>query len=159
MKKFLAATAVALVILGSAIAQESTPGAKPEPVPSSDPTAKSGDDTHAKHEMPAGVLKTKLDRGEPVIVIDARGSVGKEMLKCAIHVPSGKIGDWAKDKDTSMVVVTYCTCAHDEAAASAVKKLRKLGFTNAFVLAGGMAAAKRAGIPSAPPPSKEPSTD
>ena len=147
-RNVLAAAAVALVAAGSALAQGAMAGHDHGAM------MKTADVASAKNEMSATDLKAKLDKGDKVVVIDARTNVGTEMIKGALHVPVVNIADWAKDKDKSTVVVTYCTCPHDEAAAAEVKQLRDLGFTNAFVLAGGMSAAKAAGMQTAPPPAQ-----
>ena len=100
----------------------------------------------AKPQMTAKDLKARLVKGEKVIIIDARHDLGGEILKGAIHVPSDKLDDWAKDADKGAVIVTYCTCPHDEAADAEVRKLREMGFKNAYALSGGMDAARAAGI-------------
>ena len=100
----------------------------------------------AKQQMTAKDLKAKLDNGEKVIIIDARHELGGQIIKGAIHVPSDKLDAWAKDADKSSVIVTYCTCPHDEAADAEMLKLLQMGFKNAFSLTGGMDAARAAGI-------------
>ena len=96
--------------------------------------------------MTAPELKTRLDKGEKVIIIDARHEVGGEIIKGALHIPSDKLEAWAKDADKNAVIVTYCTCPHDEAADAEVVKLLQMGFKNAYSLTGGMDAARKAGI-------------
>ena len=152
MKQVLTATAVTLFTVGAAFAQ-GTMAPKTDAMAGHDhdAMAKAGDVANVKNEMTATDLKAKLDKGDKIVVIDARGNVGNEMIKGAIHVPVAQIGEWAKGKDKATWVVTYCTCPHDEAAAAEVKQLRDLGFTNAFVLAGGMNAAKTAGMSTGAP--------
>jgi rhodanese-related sulfurtransferase len=100
----------------------------------------------ANQHMTATELKSRLDKGEKVIIIDARHELGGQILKGAIHVPSDKLDAWAKDADKKAVIVTYCTCPHDEAADAEMLKLLQMGFKNAYSLAGGMDAARAAGI-------------
>src|SRR5437867_7509144 len=100
----------------------------------------------AKQQMTAKDLKARLDKGEKVIIIDARHDLGGQIIKGAIHVPSDKLDDWAKDADKNAVIVTYCTCPHDEAADAEMLKLLQMGFKNAYSLTGGMDAARSAGI-------------
>jgi len=100
----------------------------------------------AKQQITAKDLKARLDKGDKVIIIDARHELGGQIIKGAIHVPSDKLDDWAKDADKSAVIVTYCTCPHDEAADAEMLKLLQMGFKNAYSLAGGMDAARAAGI-------------
>ena len=63
----------------------------------------------AKQQMTAKDLKMRLDKGEKVIIIDARHELGGQILKGAIHVPSDKLEAWARDADKNSVIVTYCT--------------------------------------------------
>jgi rhodanese-related sulfurtransferase len=100
----------------------------------------------AKPEMMAKDLKARLDKGDKIIIIDARHDLGGQILKGAIHVPSDKLDDWAKSADKNAVIVTYCTCPHDEAAEAEVQSLQKMGFKNSFSLKGGLDAARAAGI-------------
>lgn len=99
-----------------------------------------------KQQMTAKDLKARLDKGDKVIIIDARHELGGQIIKGAIHVPSDKLDAWAKDADKSAVIVTYCTCPHDEAADAEVHTLLQMGFKNAYSLTGGMDAARAAGI-------------
>ena len=99
-----------------------------------------------KQHMTAKELKARLDKGEKVIIIDARHEVGSEIIKGAVHVPSDKLEAWAKDADKNAVIVTYCTCPQDEAADAEVVKLLQMGFKNAYSLTGGLDAARAAGI-------------
>lgn len=105
-----------------------------------------GSTAAAEDHMSAKDLKQRLDKGEKIIIIDARHDLAGQILKGAIHVPSDKLDDWAKSIDKSSVIVTYCTCPHDEAADSEMHKLREMGFKNAFSLSGGLEAARTAGI-------------
>jgi len=100
----------------------------------------------AKQQMTANDLKARLEKGDKVIIIDARHELAGQIIKGAIHVPSEKLDAWAKDVNKSAVIVTYCTCPHDEAADAEVLKLLQMGFKNAYSLSGGMDAARSAGI-------------
>ena len=108
----------------------------------------------AKQQMTAKDLKARLDKGDKVIIIDARHELGGQILKGAIHVPSDKLDDWAKDADKNAVIVTYCTCPHDEAADAEMLRLLQMGFKNAYSLTGGMDAARAAGIEVVTPADK-----
>lgn len=70
----------------------------------------------------------------------------RQTLKGAIHVASDKLDACAKDRDKSAVIVTYCTGPHDEAADAEMRKLLQMGFKNAYLLTGGMDAARAAWI-------------
>ena len=107
-----------------------------------------------KPQITAAQLKERLDKGEKVTIIDARHDVGGQIVKGAIHVPMDKLEDWAKGVDKDAMIVTYCTCPHDEAADAEVEKLRQMGFKNSFALSGGLEAARIAGFEVVPPADK-----
>ena len=117
--------------------------------------AKAGSkESAAKQQMTAKELKARLDKGEKVIIIDARHDLGGQIIKGALHVPSDKLDAFAKDADKNAVIVTYCTCPHDEAADAEVVTLLQMGFKNAYALTGGMDAARAAGIEIVTPDDK-----
>ena len=107
-----------------------------------------------KPQIAAKDLKAQIDKGEKITIIDARHDVGGEMIKGAIHVPSDRLEAWAKSADKNSVIVTYCTCPHDEAADGEVKQLRQMGFINAYALSGGLDAARAAGFEVVAPADK-----
>ncbi|HJQ24656.1 MAG TPA: rhodanese-like domain-containing protein [Blastocatellia bacterium] len=102
------------------------------------------DDT--KHEITAQELKQRLGKGERIIIVDARHALNGQIISGAVNVPSDKLEEWAKTVDKQTVIVTYCTCPHDEAAEAEVQSLRGWGYQNAYSLKGGMNAAREAGI-------------
>lgn len=104
------------------------------------------DDSSSKHQMSAKDLKERLEKGEKIVIIDARGSLNGQIIKGALHIPEDKLKAWTDTADKSSVIVTYCTCPHDEAAESEVEILLKLGFQNSYSLTGGLNAARTAGI-------------
>lgn len=108
----------------------------------------------ASQQMSAKDLKARLDKGDKVIIIDARHELGGQILKGAIHVPSDKLDDWSKTADKDAVIVTYCTCPHDEAADAEMHRLLQMGFKNAYSLTGGMDAARTVGIEVVAPAEK-----
>lgn len=107
-----------------------------------------------KPQITAAQLKERLDKGEKITIIDARHDVGGQIVKGAIHVPMDKLEDWAKGVDKDAMIVTYCTCPHDEAADAEVEKLRQMGFKNSFALSGGLEAARISGFEVVPPADK-----
>lgn len=100
----------------------------------------------AKHEITAQELKQRLDKGEKIVILDARHELNGQIIKNAVHVPMDKLEDWAKGVDKKTVIVTYCTCPHDEAAEAEVKSLQGWGYQSAYSLKGGMNAAREAGL-------------
>jgi rhodanese-related sulfurtransferase len=131
----LAAMVVTLLTAGSAAARSGVPR-----------KSNINPDSGAKHALTAGDLKARLDNNQNIIIIDARAELNGQIIKGAIHVPMSKLEEWAKSADKKAVVVTYCTCPHDEAAEAEMNKLRELGFENAFALSGGLDAARKAGL-------------
>ncbi len=109
-----------------------------------------------KPQIAAKDLKARIDKGEKITIIDARHDVGGEIIKGAIHVPTDQLEAWAKSADKNSVIVTYCTCPHDEAADGEVKQLRQLGFINVYALSGGLDAARAAGFEIVAPADKTP---
>ena len=107
-----------------------------------------------KPQIIAKDLKERLDKGEKITIIDARHDLGGQIVKGAIHVPMDKLEDWAKNIDKDAMIVTYCTCPHDEAADAEVEKLRQMGFKNSFALSGGLEAARIAGFEVVAPAEK-----
>lgn len=99
-----------------------------------------------KPQMSAKVLKQRLDSGEKITIIDARHDLGGQIIKGAVHIPMDKLEEWAKDVDKDAIIVTYCTCPHDEAAEAEVKSLQSWGYQSAYSLKGGMNAAREAGL-------------
>jgi rhodanese-related sulfurtransferase len=146
----LAAAALSLVA-GSAFAQngfaQQAAPHKADAVNSTKATASNAKDGQtAKAQMSAQELKQRLDKGEKIVIVDARHELNGEIIKGAVHVPSDKLEAWAKDVNKKTVIVTYCTCPHDEAAEEEVRELNKMGFVNVYSLTGGMSAARKAGI-------------
>ena len=107
-----------------------------------------------KPQITAKDLKRQLDGGEKITIIDARHDLGGQILKGAVHVPIDKLEEWTRDVDKSSVIVTYCTCPHDEAADAEVQKLQMLGFKKAYALTGGLDAARAAGLEVVTPSDK-----
>jgi len=105
-----------------------------------------GDGGATKHELSAADLKARIDKNQSIIIMDARTDLGGQIIKGAVHVPLSKVEEWARGADKKAIIVTYCTCPHDEAADAEMNKLREMGFENAFTLSGGLDAARKAGL-------------
>ena len=138
-KAVLGVLAVTLLTSGGALAGAAPAGHRVSLTPMTG-------DSGAKHELSATDLKAKLDKNQSVIIIDARTDLNGQIIKGAIHVPLSNLEEWAKGADKTAVIVTYCTCPHDEAAEAEMNKLREMGFENAFTLSGGLDAARKAGL-------------
>jgi rhodanese-related sulfurtransferase len=101
---------------------------------------------HDDKTLTATELKQKIDAGERVVIIDARNTLGGQILKNALHIPLSKLEEWAKTADKNTLIVSYCTCPNEETANAQVDKLRAWGFKHAFSLKGGLEAARSAGF-------------
>ena len=53
-------------------------------------------------------LKRRLDGGEKITFVDARGKTSGERVKGAVPVSDDDIAAWAKDRPKNEVIVTYC---------------------------------------------------
>lgn len=142
--KLLSLTATALLITGSAYAQCVKSDKINEQGLNKAEASKTADDK--KHQMSAQELKQRLDKGEKVIIVDARHNLNGQIIKGAVHVPTDNLAEWAKNVDKAAIIVSYCTCPHDEAAEKEVRELTDMGFRNAYSLVGGLDAARNAGI-------------
>ena len=146
IRSIVLTAAVLSLVAVSAFAQDAK-SHKPDSMSSTKAAdVKAKDDSVAKPQISAQELKQRLDKGEKIIIVDARHSLNGEIIKSAVHVPSDKLSDWAKDVDKKTVIVTYCTCPHDEAAEEEVRELKRMGFESVYSLTGGMSAARKAGI-------------
>lgn len=91
-------------------------------------------------------LKAKLERNEPVTIIDVRSSEGfansTTTVKGSIHFKLRKLKSRLryaplKDLPRNGEIVTYCACPNDEASIAAAQILVQSGFTHVRVLQGG----------------------
>ncbi len=98
-------------------------------------------------------LKLKLEHGEPVAIIDVRGSTdllaNDNKIKGAIYVRPRRLKSRLalpplKDIPKDREIVTYCACPNDEASVRAAQVLNESGYRRARVLKGGWVAWKRA---------------
>lgn len=96
--------------------------------------------------MTADELKAKLERNEPVTIIDVRSSEGfansSTTIKGSIHFKLRKLKSRLrfpplKDLPRDSEIVTYCACPNDESSMTAAQILLASGFTRVRVLQGG----------------------
>lgn len=95
--------------------------------------------------MSAEQLRAKLDRNEPVIIIDVRDTdsyLNSNKIKGSMHVKLRRLSyrltmPPLKDTPRDREIVTYCACPHDEASIRAAQILADSGFTRVRVLQGG----------------------
>jgi rhodanese-related sulfurtransferase len=91
-------------------------------------------------------LKAKMERNEPVVVIDVRSSEGfansSTTVKGSTHFKVRKLKYRLqyppfKNLPRDSEIVTYCACPKDEASIAAAQILQSSGFTRVKVLQGG----------------------
>jgi rhodanese-related sulfurtransferase len=83
-------------------------------------------------------LKTRLDRHEPLVLLDVRD--GWEVALCrldnAVHIPMEEIDLRSDELSPADTIVVYCH--HGVRSAAVAEYLRGLGFESAVNLAGGI---------------------
>jgi membrane protein DedA with SNARE-associated domain/rhodanese-related sulfurtransferase len=99
-------------------------------------------------------LKSRLDRGDPVYVVDLRNPLlldaQPESLPGAIHLNTDDViaGESMIPRDREIVL--FCDCPGEASAALVAGVLQKRGFKRARALEGGIDGWRRAGYPVAP---------
>ncbi len=96
-------------------------------------------------------LKQKLDRHEPVTVIDLRHSLDflpePYTIPGAIRIPMEDLDKRNREIPREQEVVLYCTCPNEASSAMTAIKLRKYGVTRVRPLQGGFHTWRRLGFP------------
>ena len=96
-------------------------------------------------------LKSKLDQGEPVFIIDLRSPRElKEdalMLPGAVHILPGELIDSQAAIPRDCEIFTYCNCPNEKTSVRAALALQKIGRTRIHPVRGGFAAWKQRGYP------------
>lgn len=84
------------------------------------------------------------------VLVDVRGDVPfyLQRIAGAVSIPLGLIGARAAELPKDKLIVTYCTCSHDELSVAAALALQKAGVERAAALRGGMDAWTTAGLPT-----------
>jgi len=143
-----ATRAIALAMLLSPLAFGQAPPAPAAPSPGFQ--AMLQDAKSRVKEAPVAQLKTWMDAGQKLMLIDVREDSEWQAghAATAVHISRGtlerEIEKAAPDK--AQRVVLYC---HSGArSALATDTLQKMGYTNVFSLAGGFTSYQAAGLPS-----------
>jgi membrane protein DedA with SNARE-associated domain/rhodanese-related sulfurtransferase len=96
-------------------------------------------------------LKQKLDRHEPVTVIDLRHSLDflpePYTIPGAIRIPMEDLDKRIREIPREQEVVLYCTCPNEASSAMTAVKLRKYGVTKVRPLQGGFHMWRGLGFP------------
>jgi rhodanese-related sulfurtransferase len=143
-----ATRAIALAMLLSPLAFGQAPAAPAVPTPGFQALLQ--DAKSRIKEAPVAQLKTWMDAGQKLMLIDVREDSEWQAghAASAVHISRGtlerEIERAAPDK--AQRVVLYC---HSGArSALATDTLQKMGYTNVFSLAGGFTSYQAAGLPS-----------
>ena len=143
-----ATRAIALAMLLSPLAFGQAPAAPAAPSPGFQALVQ--DAKSRIKEAPVSQLKTWMDSGQKLMLIDVREDTEWQAghASSAVHISRGtlerEIEKAAPDK--AQRVVLYC---HSGArSALATDTLQKMGYTNVFSLAGGFASYQAGGLPS-----------
>lgn len=90
------------------------------------------------HEITPEELKTRLDRGESLVLLDVRQDWETKLCRLdgALHIPIEEIEYRTEELDPGDEIVVFC---HQGIRSAAVSEyLRQLGFSKAKNLAGGL---------------------
>jgi rhodanese-related sulfurtransferase len=142
---------LALLFVVSAGAQTAPDGKtmSPPPLPLLNPAAP------VAPKPEDSVLRISIDEARAalakneVLFVDVRGEVPFHLqhIRGAMSVPLGLVAQRAADLPKDKLIVTYCTCTHDDLSVAAVMELEKVGVTRAAALHGGLRAWDEAGLP------------
>lgn len=81
-----------------------------------------------------------------LLIVDASAARPDVRIPKATSVPLEVVDTWAASMPKDTPIVAYCGCPSDEASTAVVFRLRDLGFTNAWILQGGLRAWVDAGL-------------
>ena len=147
MLPLLAGGMVTCVLAGSARAQQ--------PVATTATTASAAPAASAEAPLISiDEVRQRMNAGQKILFVDARGAISGDMVKGAAHVPVADVDAWARDVAKDAVIVTYCACPTDGGAKAAANRLAALGYAKAFALHGGIGAWKSAGLPTEAAPTE-----
>ncbi|AFD00640.1 Rhodanese-related sulfurtransferase [Methanocella conradii HZ254] len=95
-------------------------------------------------------LKKIIDGGEPVKLVDVRGSeeYAKEHIKGAMSIPLDSLDKAKQLFKGDDAIIVYCDSYVCSASTSAAKALAKMGFTNVRDYKGGLLEWKMNGFPT-----------
>jgi len=101
----------------------------------------------AARTMTGEQVRRKQLRKAKITILDTRSSIDGDVIDGAYNVTPDLVSAWAARVPKSTLIVAYCTCEDDGLSIQAVEALQQMGFKNAFVLKGGLDAARAAGVP------------
>lgn len=107
-------------------------------------------------------LKEKLDKHDPVAIVDLRHSLDflpePYVIPGAIRIPLEELEKRKNEIPRDREVVLYCTCPNEASSAMTATKLRHYGITGVRPLEGGFHGWRDRGLPLESPFGAEPST-
>ncbi len=96
-------------------------------------------------------LKQKMDRHEPVTVVDLRHSLDflcePSIIPGAIRIPLADLDKRSEEIPPDQEIVLYCTCPNEASSALTAMKLRSHGITQVHPLQGGLDRWRELGYP------------
>jgi membrane protein DedA with SNARE-associated domain/rhodanese-related sulfurtransferase len=96
-------------------------------------------------------LKSRLDGGEPVVLVDLRDRADFEtepaIIPGALHLTTEELSSRAAEIPREREIVLYCTCPSEASSARAALLLRRRGIERVRPLAGGFHAWRKRGYP------------
>ena len=109
------------------------------------PTAEAGAVDTITDDMTARELKERLDRGEPIVIVDVREPQEYQINRIAgsTLIPLGELPQRYQELDQNAAIV--CQCKSGMRSAKATGFLRSIGFKNVRNLAGGHSRLDRPG--------------
>lgn len=103
-------------------------------------------------EISVSELKERLDRGQPIVLVDVREPFEKEIAdlpeKGQVRIPLGEFESRLEELDPDDPIVLYCRTGNRSGWAT--QRLRARGFQNAWNLQGGLMAWRDEIDPSLP---------
>lgn len=94
-------SSVALCLLAALAFALTTSATEPSPTATFDPTV--------ARRISIPEVQRRLAAGEKIVLVDARSSLdGDAMIKDAVHVPDGRLAEWAKGRPKDALIVAYC---------------------------------------------------
>ena len=101
----------------------------------------------------ASELKSKLDAGEEVVIVDLRGSLDFEaepaMIPGAVHLDAADLEEVSAELAKAAEVVLYCNCPNEVTSARMALLLRRKGVQKIRPLTGGLDGWRGQGYPVA----------
>jgi len=101
----------------------------------------------ATKSMTGEQVRRKQLKKAKITFLDTRSSIDGDVIDGAYNVTPELVSAWGARVPRNTLIVAYCTCEDDGLAIQAVEALQQMGFTNAFVLKGGLDGARAAGVP------------